>query len=122
MAVSSTITLTQAEEYWANPRLRPQVEKVLTARAKRDTPSGHRAARFLRTHGVTPEARETAAQEAQVAQAKAPKKPRTKAEKAATQARSKAFTHMLAERAAGRKCTYGEACAKFGTVPATKKG
>lgn len=51
----------------------------------------------------------------------APAKPaRTKAQRAHTEARKLAYAHMIAEKLAGNKCTYAEACATYGTVPATK--
>lgn len=46
---------------------------------------------------------------------------RTPEQVAATKAREQAWAYRQAERAAGRKVTYAEACAKFGTTPAKAK-
>lgn len=61
---------------------------------------------------------------AKVAAVKAPakvarKSTRTPAQKAATAARKLAYAHMIAEKQAGNECTWVQACADFGTVPAS---
>lgn len=48
----------------------------------------------------------------------APKAARTPEQQAATAARKAAWDWRKAERAEGRKVSYAEACARFGTTPA----